>query len=379
MLHFKDARKIFLSYVELKEKKMSGERYSYVFPQSLQRGKELAREIVCNQDGSCNGYVHARYMMPEIQQKYSKQTDERLMIKIKTFTSDQLREVIEDAIHSMNHRTLPNITKNQQDITTTITKVIPLEQNQSQSSFKLLVRSCLYNWLGYGNPNGYVWFIGTEEGGAEIWRHGTKTLEQSLQLRSRFRLHMDFVEVWENHYDLPLSTFRGGNVWNYIAAFLLSLERKSATPSSIHDFVFVQKKLGRSQSEHYLCELYPLPKPSKNKIEPYQEIWHSVHQYQNEVSQKRFELIWENLIEHSNVRLMVCYERDLMKWIKLNLDNSIIHLKDWNYQNQKYQLYQIQLTPERMIFLLSTPFFGQGQISYAGIADCVEKVREFIS
>ena len=37
-------------------------------------------------------------------------------------------------------------------------------------SFQKLVRSCLYNWLGYGNLNGETWFIGTEEGGADIWR-----------------------------------------------------------------------------------------------------------------------------------------------------------------------------------------------------------------
>jgi hypothetical protein len=31
-----------------------------------------------------------------------------------------------------------------------------------------LIQSCLYNWLGYGILNGMVWFVGMEEGGAEI-------------------------------------------------------------------------------------------------------------------------------------------------------------------------------------------------------------------
>ena len=69
--------------------------------------------------------------------------------------------------------------------------------------FGSLVRSCLYNWLGYGNPNGVVWFVGTEEGGAEIWRIPTQTLEQSLMKRSTFSLAMDFREVWENQYQIP--------------------------------------------------------------------------------------------------------------------------------------------------------------------------------
>jgi len=65
-------------------------------------------------------------------------------------------------------------------------------------TFEDLVRSCLYNWLGYGNLNGKIWFIGTEEGGAEIWRQSTKTLEESLKLRSSYNIAMDFKTVWEN-------------------------------------------------------------------------------------------------------------------------------------------------------------------------------------
>lgn len=41
-----------------------------------------------------------------------------------------------------------------------------------------LVKSCLYNWIGYGNINSPIWFIGIEEGGAEIWREKTQTLEE---------------------------------------------------------------------------------------------------------------------------------------------------------------------------------------------------------
>jgi len=42
-----------------------------------------------------------------------------------------------------------------------------------------LVEPCLYNFLGYGNLDSPVWFIGVEEGGAEVWRKETLTLEDS--------------------------------------------------------------------------------------------------------------------------------------------------------------------------------------------------------
>jgi hypothetical protein len=54
-----------------------------------------------------------------------------------------------------------------------------------------LVRSCLYNWLSYGNVGGSIWFIGTEEGGYEVLRAQTRSLEESLVIRSNFKLAED--------------------------------------------------------------------------------------------------------------------------------------------------------------------------------------------
>lgn len=103
MLTFNDAIKIFQSYVELEET-VSGDRHRFKVPKSLQRGKELAREITCNQDGSFNGYIHARYMNTKTKQKYAQITDSRNMISIKKLTALQLREAIHDGIQSMTYR-----------------------------------------------------------------------------------------------------------------------------------------------------------------------------------------------------------------------------------------------------------------------------------
>jgi hypothetical protein len=90
------------------------------------------------------------------------------------------------------------------------------------------IKSCLYNWLGYGNLNTPIWFMGMEEGGEEIWRQGTHSLESSLLTRSQFKLAMDFKYVWEELYKIPLESFvsrRGAlTSWHFMAAFLLSLE-----------------------------------------------------------------------------------------------------------------------------------------------------------
>ncbi len=156
-------------------------------------------------------------------------------------------------------------------------------------SFQKLVRSCLYNWLGYGNLNGETWFIGTEEGGAEIWRQKTQTLESSLNHRRHFSLSMDFKTVWEDIYGIPLHSFKGPCVWRYMAAYLLSSDGYELNQERINNYVFVEKKLGSSNSNHFMCELLPLPKRSKNDIQDYQSIWKTIKAYHREVIPRRFE------------------------------------------------------------------------------------------
>lgn len=235
VLTFNEAINLFQSYSELEEK-VSGDRYQFQVPRSHQKGKVLVREFRENKDGSCNGYISAKYMPEHIKQKYAHITDSRQMISIKGLTALQLHEAIQDGIKSMRNNVFKIVSpKVKQEVAST---TIPKVHMPTDSSIKELVPSCLYNWLGYGNPDGKVWFIGTEEGGAEIWRQQTKTLEESLNIRSHFHLHMDFLDVWEKKYNIPLATFKGANVWNFMAAFLLNLETQEANSNTIRDFVF---------------------------------------------------------------------------------------------------------------------------------------------
>lgn len=240
-----------------------------------------------------------------------------------------------------------------------------------------LVRQCLYNWLGYGNLNSPIWFIGTEEGGAEIWREQTQTHESSLNKRSRFEKSMDFYHVWEQQYGINIEDFRGITVWHYIASFLLSYQNRDRSSWGIRDFVFVDKELGRPKSNHFLCELLPLPKRSKGSIEDYAHIWHSLNHYHSEVLPNRFQLINNTLRGSNEVRLLVSYESALTE---LMLKNYKGHdqVDCWEYRKQRYRLYKMNLDDDQQVLLLATPFFGQGQISYDGLDFAVEKVRKYL-
>ncbi|MHB9094902.1 MAG: hypothetical protein ACYC21_09525 [Eubacteriales bacterium] len=240
-----------------------------------------------------------------------------------------------------------------------------------------LVRSCLFNWLGYGRINSPVWFIGTEEGGAEIWRENTQTLNSSFLLRSNFSLSMDFYHVWEELYGVDLRNFKGITVWHYIASFLLSIEKQERSSENIRNFIFRSRKLGRENSNHFLCELLPLPKRSKSSIEDYTHIWPTIRDYHAEVLPKRFALITDTLKKNECVKLIVSYESVLTKQM-LKYHKSCFLVEDWSFGKQKYSLFRISLNSGRTILLLSTPFFGQGQISYDGLDFAAKKVGELI-
>jgi len=242
-------------------------------------------------------------------------------------------------------------------------------------TFEDLVRSCLYNWLGYGDLNGKIWFIGTEEGGAEIWRQGTKTLEESLKLRSSYNIAMDFKTVWESKYGIPLESFKGPCVWRYMAAFLLALDDKIVSTETVNDYVFRDKRLGSISSNHFMCELLPLPKRSKNDISDYKTVFRTIEEYHREVIPKRFQLIRKTLIENRGVDLIVSYERLLSDRFLKYFEKNRELLKTWNYKKESYALYKLELNKNRTIKLLTTPFFGNGQISYDGLVNAAKVIK----
>jgi hypothetical protein len=235
---------------------------------------------------------------------------------------------------------------------------------------KEIVRSCLYNWLGYGNLNGTVWFIGTEEGGAEIWRQATQTLESSLNHRSRFELSMDFRQVWEEIYDIPLESFRGPCVWRYMAAFLMSLKGETVTTENINSFVFRDKELGSINSDHFMCELLPLPKRRKESIVDYDFVWSSIEKYRNEVMPKRLGLIVNTLETNKGINVIISYENLLTKDFLSYFENkgTVTKQGEFTFKKENYVKYEIQINTKRKVAFLSTPFFGNGCISYEGIS-----------
>ena len=236
---------------------------------------------------------------------------------------------------------------------------------------KNLVQKCLYNWLGYGKLNSPAWIIGTEEGG-----YGEKIqLEKALKLRGNFSLSMDFCYVWEDLYSVDLQNVKGSTIWRYVACFLLSLQNKDRSPEDIKKFI--GEELGRKGANHLMGEFLPLPKQKKYSIEGYEHIWSTIEEYHKEVVPKRFLIIDKNIKDNGKIKLIVSYERMFTQSMIDHYKNAIEKVDRWVYpKKQKYCLHKISISQGRNIFLLSTPFFGQGQISYDGINNAVHRIKE---
>jgi hypothetical protein len=240
-----------------------------------------------------------------------------------------------------------------------------------------VVEPCLYNHLGYGSLDAPVWFVGVEEGGAEIWRYQTLSLEESLRLRARYQLAMDLRYVWEGLYRIPLESWKGATTWRFIAAYVLALQCHRPDGASVQRYVFADKLLGRLDGEHFLCELMPLPKRWKGRIEPYQDIWPTDGRYRQDIAPGRLRLLVQTLEEHPDVRLLVCYERDAVKLLRESL--AADHVADWTLmKGQRYTLWVFSVAPSREVYVLHTPFFGQGQISYGGIWESTQSLVELL-
>lgn len=240
-----------------------------------------------------------------------------------------------------------------------------------------LVEPCLYNWLGYGNTNGKYWFIGTEEGGAEaIGKNKTMTLEASLKKRAKFQLAMDFKSVWEDEYGILIANYKGPTVWRFIAAFMLAFEGVEPAENRAQIRQFMNQHLGNLQGNHFLCELYPLPKSSKGQICPYEAVWPTLQDYYDEIQSRRFQMITETLAANPNAEYLISYEKKLSELLLERFKTNIRQQVSWKVKKQAYRLSRLELPGKREIQFLETPFFGNGCISYEGVWQSAQRILE---
>jgi len=175
--------------------------------------------------------------------------------------------------------------------------------------------SCIERFIGYGNLDAPIVFVGMEEGLAS-----TKALSEDLLLRSGFAPVMD-AEVAHRGLAKGPSLFsdkpRRQPTWRVMADVMLHYE--GATFPSDKERArarksYRAKRLGREACDSLLMEL--LPYPNKKKSEwLYSEKYSNRDDYVAHVLPERLRLLSNALHQHDR-RAIICYGRDDWKHFK---------------------------------------------------------------
>lgn len=237
------------------------------------------------------------------------------------------------------------------------------------------VRDSLYNWLGFGNPNGKYWFIGREEsitlskcGNVDSW-------EEYFQKRAEFDLTTDLRETWEETFGRQLTTF-GTTTWHYQIAFLLAFHGRTISSARIKNILANDPQFARPFSNHFSGEFFPCPKSSKDTIAPYGHIWDSVQDYHEDIADNRLEMFSNALQRNRDVDWIITYSPGFAT--HLRAEHAIEERHRWeDLAMDPIVLSEIQLESNRTVNLVETPFLGYGRIGYDAIETVVEELEHF--
>lgn len=255
------------------------------------------------------------------------------------------------------------------------------------------------NWLGYGTEDVKIWFLGMEEGGAEIsdWPGKIKeegrawsnlTLKESLNRRAKFDQFMDFNEVWKDIYNVDYKNVNGSTVWRFMAAFHLAEQNKLNGKILKNSFLnFLENDI----SKYRLIELFPLPCPSKtpkewndiynNEDSILKDSYNGRKDYQHSLISHRLKTIFEAIKSDKKLRYTIDYGAKSEKLFRLYKNNELIFNQYFSSitrheikEIKSKTLYQVDLIEKitnRKITIIETPFFGNGQMSYRAMQELV--------
>jgi hypothetical protein len=157
-----------------------------------------------------------------------------------------------------------------------------------------------------------------------------------------------------------------------MAAFLLAFNGEPIEKHAIKKLITESKSFGTKTGNHFLCEFYPLPKKGLGcwpvEFEP---LYPNESKYYEIIAPKRFSLLLDQISHSEKLRLIICYNKAILNvpGLKDIIEDPI----ETFIGTEKYVLYNLK-AKNKNVKLLITPFFGNGRISYNGIAKVVEEL-----
>lgn len=235
-----------------------------------------------------------------------------------------------------------------------------------------VVRSSLYNWLGFGTLAGRYWFVGREESIALSKCTALEDWGAYFERRATFDRATDFRWTWEEQFGRPLETF-GTTTWHYQIAFLLAFHDMPISSERVKRILAYDPRFCRTFSNHFSGEFFPCPKSSKNTIAPYEHIWDSVADYHNEVAPGRIDAFTAALEANPTVDWIITYSPAFVEYIT-DVYVTTVRRRWPNLAMDPIVHSELSVGPDRTVQLVETPFLGYGRISYDDIKQVVDEL-----
>jgi len=219
----------------------------------------------------------------------------------------------------------------------------------------------IVSFLGYGNPDAPVWFIGIEEG---LGAMDPADLLHNLEARSSFEPVMDLYQahrqLQENGKPIDIEQNPPGTqVWQYMAKIMLAREGKFR-PEHPKNGVenYVRSQLGRFNRETFLTESSPVPcRQAGQNIDWLNLLQKWDRNVEGKIEERKHQL--KEMLKNRKVPPLVIYYSNArarsdefasllgVKWQEIAASSKIKESRDSQY--------------------LLLPFFGYGRISHNDI------------
>jgi hypothetical protein len=159
----------------------------------------------------------------------------------------------------------------------------------------------LLDFIGFGNLDGPIWFLGMEEGGGN---------EKTIRVRLDFDEVMDLEEA---HRELGITHHFGPKpqlqpTWSVLSKIALGLNGKPNDSESARRYQ--ARELGSEDGETLVCELLPLPNPGMDHW-IYADLFNDSRLEDRETYEAHVLPTWQEryvrLLEKHEPGLVICY------------------------------------------------------------------------
>ncbi len=239
--------------------------------------------------------------------------------------------------------------------------------NERGLIFSKSERYKLFDFQGYGNLDAPFWFLGMEDGTG-----GNDLVEENIKVRLRsFEAVMDLgIAHDRNHLNWPLEEQnKYPSVWMWMAKIVRALRGEDDWKNNRHAKIYIRERLGHSNGETFLTELLPLPKRSAGSWPPeYTNLYKTMKAYRADILPHRKAML-RRLIEAHSPQYLFCYGKSNYSHYK-----EILGLggEEWQLLNGT----KIELNTFGSTRAILSPFWGNGQISYANVALLIKHLKE---